>query len=290
VNLETVTTYNWNVIMSIIKKSLKIFSLTAILVSANIHATDITVGGSSVSVNDRADDGQGGWIYDIDKMDVKWSSDNTITVDVFTNFAYGDGKFNNYYSSGQNHKNIIFGDLLIGANRGSDTGFNYAFSLGDLNNSNSSRFDRSGLENETEGGLFAINSTESAGDYHGYNNDKGSVFGNTVGVEQNSGMSLWSAETERVKHENKYGDWRDYSWGKVSFSFNVGGIDAFKNATSLSLSWAMSCYNDAVHSTFDIARKNKPAEVPEPTTIVLMLFALAGIAYRQKNKRNSFSA
>lgn len=268
--------------MSIIKKSLKIFGLAAFLVSANVYATDITVGGSSVSVNDRADTGQGGtanngYLYNINQMDVNWASDNTITVDVFTNFARKDGWENNYHASGRHNKNIIFGDLLIGANQGNNSGFNYAFSLGDFMNSNATRFDWTNLSNEKEGGLFAINGTTKAGDYHGYKRDKGSVFGNVTGLEQNSSSSFWSVSGGS-------------NTGKISFSFNVGGIDAFKNATSLSLSWAMSCYNDAVHSTFDIARKNKPAEVPEPTTIVLMLFALAGIAYRQKNKRNSFSA
>ncbi len=269
--------------MSMIKKSLKIFGLAALLVSSNVYATDIGVGGSSVSVNDRADAGQGGSIYNINQMDVKWASDNTITVDVFTNFARNDGYENNLHKSGKNNNEIIFGDLLIGANQGNDSGYNYAFSLGDFMNRNTSRFDWKNLSDEKEGGLYAIDSTTSAGQFHDYRkrngrmNHKGDVFGNTTGSEQNANSSFWSVSGNA-------------NTGKISFSFNVGGLDAFKNATSLSLSWAMSCYNDAVHSTFAVNRGNKPAIVPEPSTIVLMLLALVGITYRQRNKRNLFSA
>ncbi|WP_158089078.1 PEP-CTERM sorting domain-containing protein [Cognaticolwellia mytili] len=277
--------------MSMIKKSLKIFGLAVFLVSSNASATDISVGGSSVSINDRADSGQGGtsangYLYNINKMNVKWSSNNTITVDVFTNFARKNGFENNYHDAlggnNNNNNNIIFGDLLIGANKGSDSGYNYAFSLGDFMNSSATRFNWNNLSNETAGGLYAINSTESAGQYHGYKKNgrikhKGAVFGNTTGLEQNANSSFWSVSGGA-------------NTGKISFSFNVGGIDAFKNATSLSLSWAMSCFNDAVHDTFAVNRGNKPAVVPEPSTIILMLLALVGITYRQRTKRDSFSA
>ena len=79
--------------------------------------------------------------------------------------------------------------------------------------------------------------------------------------------------------------------GKISFSFNVTGIQAFENATTLALSWAETCFNDDVHETFAVKRGgNEPAIVPEPTTIVLMLLALVGMVYRQRIKSNSFSA
>lgn len=263
--------------MSIITKNLKILALSALFATANTFATDIALDGTTVSVNDRADSGQGGWIYDINQMDVSWGTDNTINVDVFTSFTKirNNGiNSNNTHYSGNPAKKIIYGDLLIGANNGSDSGFNYAFSLGDLYNGWNTRFSRINRTNQHNGGLYAIDSTQSAGSYHSYSNDRGAVFGNTIGNELNSNDSRWSALN-----------------GKLSFSFNVSGLDAFRDATSLSLSWAMSCYNDAVHETFAVNRSsNKPAIVPEPTTVVLMLIALAGIVYRQRAKSNSFSA
>lgn len=263
--------------MSMIKKGLQTLALTTLLASTSIYATDITVGGSTVSVDDRQDPGQGGWRYDINGMDVSWGADNTITVDVFTNFAKEDDRnrtYNNRSRSGQKRNKIIYGDLLIGANNDGSSDFNYAFSLGNLFGNWNTRFSQIERLNQTNGGLYAINGTTSAGQYHGYSRDKGSVFGNRTGSELNGGSSFWSV-----------------SDGKFSFSFNVGGIDAFKKATSLSLSWAMSCYNDAVHDTFALTRKNRPpTDVPEPTTVMLMLLALAGIVYSQKKKKGDFSA
>jgi hypothetical protein len=277
VNLEVVSTLTGIfIMMSIITKSLKTIAFGAFLATSSAYATDISMDGTSVSVDDRADAGQGGSIYDINQMDVSWASDNTITVDIFTNFANTNSQgntSNNKYRNGSNRKKIVYGDLLIGANNNGSSDFNYAFSLGDLFGGWNTRFSKYNRFNQTNGGLYEVNGTKTAGQYHGYSSDKGSVFGNTTGSELNAGTSSWSAGN-----------------GKVSFSFNVSGLDAFKNATSLSLSWAMSCYNDAVHDTFAVNRGNKPAIVPEPSTMILMLLALVGITYRQRSKRNSFSA
>ncbi|WP_257173783.1 PEP-CTERM sorting domain-containing protein [Colwellia sp. M166] len=262
--------------MSIITNSLKMLTFGALLATTSAYATDIALDGTTVSVNDRADAGQGGWIYNVDQMDVSWGDDDTITVDVFTKFAssYRGRNSNNTYSDGSNHKNIIFGDLLIGANSASNSGFNYAFSLGDLYSGWNTRFSRIERLDQTNGGLYKINGTTSAGSYHGYSDDRGAVFGQTKGHELNENASTWSSTNE-----------------KISFSFNVSGLDAFREATSLSLSWAMSCYNDAVHETFAVNRGNSPVvDVPEPATIILMLLALAGIAYRQRAKSNLLSA
>tara|TARA_B110000211_G_scaffold79221_2_gene92870 strand:+ start:11737 stop:12531 length:795 start_codon:yes stop_codon:yes gene_type:complete len=263
--------------MSIITNGLKVLAFGMLLATTHAHATDIALDGTTVSVNDLADDGEGGWVYDIDQMDVSWGADDTINVDVFTSFSTIRSNYrnsNNTYYSGNPAKTIIYGDLLIGANNGTDSGFNYAFSLGDLYNGWNTRFSRINRVNQQNGGLYAIDSTQSAGSYHSYSSDRGAVFGNTIGNELNSNDSRWSATS-----------------GKLSFSFNVSGLDAFRDATSLSLSWAMSCYNDAVHETFSVNRgTNEPAIVPEPTTIVLMLLALVGMVYRQRIKSNSFSA
>lgn len=262
--------------MSIIKVGFKVLVLSAVLASANAMATDITVGGSSVSIDDRESAGDRDAngrdsTYNIDQMDVSWSSDNTITVDIFTNFAnfsHNNGTETHNNEHGYYGERIVYGDLLIGVDSGSS--FNYAFSLGGM------RTSQDAFSGSDVGGLYLINGTTTSRDRHTNSNGRarydGDIFGNTIGNELGNNTS-WS-----VSH------------GKISFSFNVAGLTIFENAQSLALSWAESCFNDDVHGEFDIARKNKPADVPEPATLILMLLALAGVAYRQKNKRNSFSA
>ena len=250
--------------MSIIKISLKALGFVALVASTSVYASNLTVGGSTVSVDDRQSAGDnaayGGSSYNIDQMDVSWSSDNTITVDIFTNFTGSNNQ--NYY----NGRNILFGDLLIGVDSGS--AFNYAFNLGNM------RWNRSMFSNTSSGGLYAINGTYSSSDWHPYNggaHNYGAVSGRRTGSELGSNNS-WSV-----------------SGGKISFSFNVAGLSVFENASTLALSWAESCFNDDVHETFAI-RRNRPVVVPEPSTALLMLLALGGLVYRQKNKANKLSA
>lgn len=266
--------------MSIIKVGFKVLVLSAVLASTNTMATDITVGGSTVSIDDRESAGDSDAVgndnvYNIDQMDVSWSSDNTITVDIFTNFANlshdgGTETHNNQSSHSYFGRNIMYGDLMIGVDSDS---FNYAFNLSE------NRGIQTGFENSSTGGLYNIENSNTWTSRQWHNNSDGSarrngiVSANTNGLTEIDANSSWS-----VSH------------GKISFSFNVANLDVFRNASTLALSWAETCFNDAVHGEFDIARKNKPADVPEPATIVLMLLALAGVASRQKNKRNSFSA
>lgn len=144
--------------MSIIKTSLKTLGFTALLASASVYATDISVGGSTVSIDDRESAGDraahGGSSYNIDQMDVSWSSDNTITVDIFTNFANlshdgGTETHNNQSDHYYRGRNILFGDLMIGVDSGSS--FNYAFNLG------YDRWNQSTFDNSSSGGLYKIN-------------------------------------------------------------------------------------------------------------------------------------
>jgi hypothetical protein len=261
--------------MSIIQTSLKALSFTALLASTSVYATDISVGGSTVSIDDRESAGDRDAngrdsTYNIDQMNVSWSSDNTITVDIFTNFAnftHNNNTETHNNEHGYYGDNIVYGDLLIGVDNGSS--FNYAFSLGDM------RTSQDAFAGNSTGGLYQISGTTSSRDHHNNSNGRarynGAVFGNTIGNELGNNTS-WGV-----------------SYGKISFTFNVAGLSIFENASSLALSWAESCFNDDVNGTFAV-RRNRPATVPEPASIVLMLLALAGIAYRQKNKRKYFSA
>jgi len=254
--------------MSLVKKCLKTISLVALLAASNVYATDITIGGSTVSINDRESAGDqdaygDDYKYNIDQMDVTWASDNTITVDILTNFDYT--KNNDY---GYKGNKIVFGDLLISTG----SNYNYAFSLGN------SRYWENNSFTTTTGGLYAINGTTKSRDYHWKNGGaarQGSVFGNTVGSELNSGSSSWSS-----------------NYKKISFSFNVGGISAFQNASSIALSWAMSCFNDNVHTNLSVNHppNGDPKEVSEPATIFIMLLALSGLVLIRRKQTNTFSA
>lgn len=254
-------------------KVFKAIVIVASIFSVSVNATNIDVGGSTVAVDDSYDAGYGGSIYDVDEMTVSWGADDTITVDVFTKFADQRNNYNgtaynsnNIYQDGSRGKKIIFGDLLIGANTGNDSGYNYAFSLGSLYSGWNERFSNIDRVEQSIGGLYEISGVKSAGSYHGYSTHRGAVFGQTYGNEINSSLSSWSSTS-----------------GKLSFVFSVAGLDVFKRATSLSLDWAMSCFNDSVKGQFAVNRgSDSSVSVPEPATAILMLLAIAGLAYRQR--------
>ena len=154
--------------------------------------------------------------------------------------------------------NIVYGDLLIGLDSGSS--FNYAFSLGNMG------MNQSAFAGTSSGGLYAINGTTSSRQYHTNGRRSaarnGAVFGNTVGSELGS-FNSWSV-----------------SDGMISFSFNVAGLSVFENASSIALSWAESCYNDAV--TMDLQVSRTITDVPEPTTVMIFGFGLIALALRKK--------
>lgn len=66
---------------------------------------------------------------------------------------------------------------------------------------------------------------------------------------------------------------------KVIFTMNISGIDALMSADSLAFRWAMTCANDIIEG---VAKVGARTSVPEPSTIFLMLAAIAGLAMRRK--------
>ena len=267
--------------MSVIKNVIKVLAATALLSSASAFSADFLV---DTTIDDSHDPGAGGWRYDIEKMDVKWAKDDTITVDVYTNFVDYNNRRATYDRYGNFTGNIVFGDLLIGTN-GADAPFNYAFVLSDSDREDyysSSRGDHW----EKQGNFTEISSTVEAGGRDGYHRKSTSVqsgqvmAGNTVGQGQ---VSDWSVD--RNNAGNNYDN-----FDVISFSFNVNGIDAFQNASQLAFSWAMSCANDIVDGVVSVNRPDGGTnKIPEPATWILMLLALAFMVTR-KNKANNFSA
>jgi hypothetical protein len=254
--------------MTLIKKIFKTLAVTALFSSANVLAADFVV---DTTINDSYSDANGGWAYEIKKMDVQWADNDLVTVDIYTNFV----GYNNRTSAGNSR--IVLGDLLIGT-KGDNNPFDYAFVLSDRDSDlyNGSKYRTKHWDKK--GTLTEIDSTLSSKDYHGSPSNTGT---GEVIADGTSGTSIegdWSADN--------YG-WKTGKTDKISFSFNVNGIDAFQNASQLAFSWAMSCANDIVHGVVNVDR---PTSVPEPTTWLLMLLALVFMAKKHNKKANDFSA
>jgi len=249
--------------MSFIFKTIKPLAIVALLSASHVFAADILVD-TTIIDNNGVNDAIGGWQFEVNSMNVRWTDDGNVTVDVFTNF----GDYNDKYGSGHHGiNNIVFGDLLIST--GGDTNaFDYAFKLTD------GRFDKyygSGYS-EHDGSLVEISSTITAGQYHGADANV-QHDGQIAGINNGSGNDVagsWSVDTQNTGHNHD-------NYDKLSFNFNVDGIAAFQNASQLAFSWAMSCANDVIHGVVNVSKPNKPATIPEPATLMLFLLGLAFI-------------
>ncbi|MBU2869501.1 PEP-CTERM sorting domain-containing protein [Colwellia sp. E2M01] len=237
--------------------------------SANAVAADFLV---NTTIDDSGDKVNGSEsIYGIDSMNIS-SVGDLITVDIYTNFVNS----NNRYDA--NDGRIVFGDLLI-STQGANSPFDYAFVLSDgreSNYSNNSKWNTK--EKNKQGTLTEISSTITSKDYHGadsYTSSGEVMAGTAVG---NGTEGDWST--------TNYGRYTGLT-DKISFSFNVNGIDAFQNASQLAFSWGMSCANDIVSG---IANVTNPIKVPEPATALLMLLALGFMVSRRNKKSSYFSA
>ena len=289
--------------MPLLTKLIKSFTAVALLSSAQVFAGDIVI--DNVTVNDPSNDAIGGSNYEINKMLVNWDDNDQITVDIYTNF----GAHNNSDPQPVNGRGIIFGDLLLGTGDANDD-YNYAFSLGQLiNNPNWTApydsFDSynaylsnyygdnkvSGYERHyrqaentsssyTNGGLYEISDTITSHEYHVNNqfeHDPGAVFAQVDNTSNKVAGGTWGVNNSSVDFD------------VLSFSFNVANIEAFQNADQLSLSWAMSCYNDAV--TAVIAKATTPINAPASASALLLLgLAMFSLQRKKQAEANNFSA
>ncbi len=255
--------------MTLIKNVFKILAMTALLACSATFAADLLV---DTTIDDSNSDAVGGWKYEIDKMDVQWTNNGLITVDIYTNFV----DYNNQYGTSNGNGNIVLGDLLIGTT-GDTSAYNYAFVLSNADRQEDKYYETQHWDNT--GTLTEISSTITAKDYH--NNaasvQQGQILaGNHVGQGQ---QSQWTIDRQNT------GPNRD-NYDLISFSFNVNGIDAFQNASQLAFSWAMSCANDVVDGIVNV---NRPTSVPEPATLLIMLFALIFMAKNRVKKTGGFT-
>lgn len=258
--------------MTLIKNVFKILAATALFSSASAFSADFLV---DTTIDDANGDAAGGWIYEIDKMDVQWANDGLITVDIYTNFV----DYNNEKGTGYGNGKIVLGDLLIGTD-GANSPFDYAFVLSDADRQRQKYYEKDHWDNT--GTLTEISSTVTSKEYHNNSSrvQNGEVMaGDTVGSGR---QSAWSVDRQNA------GDNHD-NFDIISFSFNVNGIDAFQNASQLAFSWAMSCANDVVDGVVSVNRPDSN-KIPEPATFVLMFIALGLMAKSRKNKTDKFSA
>jgi len=256
--------------MTLIKHVFKIFSVATLLLTTSVVAGDFLV---DTTIYDTPNDYVYGGAsrYGIDKMDVQWADNGLITVDVYTNFVNYNART---YAGGEK---IVFGDLLISTAGTSD--FDYAFSLSEGRNDkykNHHWYKTKTWNNE--GKLIEVDSTTTSDQYHNGSDNIG--HGDVITAGDAVADGNWSVDN--------YGEWTGVT-DKLSFSFNVTGIDAFQDASQLAFSWAMSCANDIIHGVVNVDRPQTNS-IPEPTTFLLVLLALGLMAKRRHKKINHFSA
>lgn len=259
--------------MTLIKQALKTLTVIALFSSATAFASDLLV---DTSIDDSFDPGSGGWRFDIERMDVQWAADETITVDVYTNFVDYNNRYSTYDSDGDFTGNIVLGDLLMSTD-GGDTPYNYAFVLSDSVRESYYSSSRGDYWERT-GNFTEISSTITSEEYHddSVNVSSGTVLaGETVGAGREGDLTI-----NRINASDNF--------DIISFSFNVNGISAFQTAEQVAFSWAMSCANDVVEGVVSVNRPGSNS-IPEPATMLLMLLALGFMANSRKKADNSVS-
>lgn len=190
------------------------------------------------------------------------------------------------YDPASNSKNDVTFDSNPGRNSSynraselsTDTRWQYAF---DINNSN----DRWGSIGSS-GALKEIDvssdrkyawSLETAKEFNnsrdGRANQAVKLYDNSWGVSNTGNSGSWS---------NNIGGGQNGANNRITFSFEV--TDTILATTSqLAFRWAMTCANDIVEGLTSFKGGKPPGpSVPEPSTIVLMALAMAGLIYRRK--------
>jgi hypothetical protein len=265
--------------MSLFSNVFKSVSLCLALSATTAFAATII---PPTTIDDANNDHVGGYQFDVESMDVQLTADGQMQVDVFTNF----GNWNNRIGTGnRGNGNIVFGDLLIGT-AGVEGTFDYAFQLTELARTNDYMDPVVGTKHVANGGnLYKINDTLSAKQYHGRRSSVESGFTPVVGVTTGASLGLGSLSVG-TKYASTTRNDANYGYDKISFVFNVG--DIFKDSSQIALSWAMTCYNDAVSGLVNVSNDGGGGgggtPVPEPQTLLLMLLGIVGIATRRKQQ------
>jgi hypothetical protein len=228
--------------------------------------------------------------WDIDKMLVSRDVSGGVTtleVNIFTSF------YDNVNTYG-----IKLGDLFMAAdedlNGSSDTPWNPEGTdpyTGD-------RYTNSNASSTTDTDWNYVYDLSGARKYNSGTGTLKSGFGSNQvvtssslhnGARANQAVMLADRNTD-ISHGSSTWNVLGYSYtssginyGQIKFSFDVSGTD-LATANQIAFRWAMTCANDIIEglATFNSQVPKPDVSVPEPSTMVLMLLAMAGLIYRRK--------
>ena len=186
---------------------------------------------------------------------------------------------------------------------GSDTRWQYAFDIDDASDRSGEigstgelvkLYNSSPISNDDWAERAYANSLQTAEEYNdardGRENQAVAVH-NSTGLQStySGGNYITSANNTSTNYwSNDIGKGKNGANNRITFSFEITGIDALVNAEQLAFRWAMTCANDIVEGL--VKFKSDTTSVPEPTTWALMLLALAGLIYKRKRADINFSA
>ncbi len=167
---------------------------------------------------------------------------------------------------------IVAGETKVGCRdslHNSDNQWQYAFDLGGARSKSNNKL---GYDDRRAGKLREIPSYNYANSFitteqygsGGYSRSNQIVLVKNLNTVQGSGE--W---------------WVDTSDNILAMSFNITNT-TLASASQIALRWAMTCANDIIEGKVSLASTQPPTSVPEPSSILLMLGAFAGLYIRQK--------
>ncbi len=191
--------------------------------------------------------GWGGQAFDAEYLFYK-QENNLLSIGLQTGFDILDGQ--QYYGA----QAYYAGDLALGFNNG---GYNYAIDFGLVTRDSDANNVGLGTGNQDAAGLYSVSA---------WNNNISFSVSSPFGMDEGTYLSGITASS---------GVDGDSYFRTATFDLNVLGIEA----TSFSAHWTMSCGNDAVEGSANIA------SVPEPGSLLLLIGALFGlVGSRRLNK------
>jgi len=225
--------------------------------------------------------------YDTKWMQVKRTqdSDGNSFLDVFINSTFvsknkaGGINFGDLFlMDGSNYQTpdncTIDGEIKVGCTdtlHSSDNKWQYAFDLGGARTKSNDKLD---YDDRRDGKLREIPSTN-------YDNSFITSDNYYSGGYSRSNQIVLVKNLNTVRGYGKW--WVDTSDNILAMSFNITNT-SLASASQIALRWAMTCSNDIIEGTVNLASA-KPTAVPEPSTLFLMFAAFAGLAIRQKQQK-----